>query len=222
MKLRVFLVPVFVVFAVGAATAALGQIREGTVEISPYAGYLFGGEFARGSTSLFNARVEVDDDATYGVRLGYNLTDSVEMEFQASRTKTAFVTNDDHDLFGSNGQSLGDLTIDYYMGYGTFNFGHRRAVPYITIGGGVARLDPNVPNTNARSDTRFTGSLGIGVKAFVNPHFGFRFDGRGYATSLGNRNRDDRFGCNDDFFDNCDEKEWLTNGEISAGLIFAF
>jgi hypothetical protein len=56
----------------------------------------------------------------------------------------------------------------------------------------------------------------------VNPHFGFRFDGRGYATSLGNNNRNDRFGCNNDFFDNCDSKEWLTNGEISAGLLFAF
>jgi hypothetical protein len=57
----------------------------------------------------------------------------------------------------------------------------------------------------------------------VNPHFGFRFDGRGYATSLGDRDRDDRFGC-DDFFDDCDSdrKEWLTNGEISAGLLFAF
>ena len=219
MKFRVFLA---LVFAAGMSTAAFAQVREGTVEISPYAGYLFGGEFARGSTSLFDARVEVDDDATYGVRLGFNLTDTAEMEFQASRTKTAFVTNDSHDVFGPNGQELGDLTIDYYMGYGTFNFGHRRAVPYITIGAGVARLDPNVPNTNARSDTRFTGSLGIGVKAFVNPHFGFRFDGRGYATSLGNNDRHDRFGCNNDFFDNCDSKEWLTNGEISAGLLFAF
>ena len=220
MKFRVLLV---LALAAGVSTVALGQIREGTVEISPYAGCLFGGEFARGSTSLFDVRVEADDDATYGVRLGYNMTDTVEMEFQASRTKTAFVTDDDHDLFGSNGQSLGDLTIDYYMGYGTFNFGHRRAVPYITIGAGVARLDPDVPGTNARSDTRFTGSLGIGVKAFVNPHFGFRFDGRGYATSLGNRDRNDRrFGCDNDFFDNCDENEWLTNGEISAGLLFAF
>lgn len=219
MKFRVFLA---LVLAAGVSSAALGQIREGTVEISPFAGYLFGGEFARGSTSLFDVRVEAEDDATYGVRLGYNLTDSVEMEFQGSRTKTAFVTNDDHGLFGSNGASLGDLTIDYYMGYGTFNFGHRRAVPYITIGAGVARLDPDVPGRNARRDTRFTGSLGIGVKAFVNPHFGFRFDGRGYATSLGNNDRNDRFGCNDDFFDNCDSKEWLTNGEISAGLLFAF
>jgi hypothetical protein len=220
MKFRVF--PVLV-FAVGVATAAVGQVREGTVEISPYAGYLFGGEFARGTTSLFNFSVDADDDATYGIRIGYNLTDNFEMEFQGSRTETAFISDDSDELFGSDGPEFGDLTIDYFMGYGTFNFGHRRAVPYVTLGAGVARLDPDVPGQAARRDTRFTGSLGIGVKAFVNPHFGFRFDGRGYATSLGDRDRDDRFGC-DDFFDDCDSdrKEWLTNGEISAGLLFAF
>lgn len=210
--------------AAGASAAATAQVREGTVEISPFAGYLFGGEFARGSSPLFGFEVQADDDATFGVRLGYNLTDNFEMEFQASRTETEFVTEDD-ELFDPDEQSFGDLTIDYFMGYGTFNFGRRRAVPYITVGAGVARLDPNVPGTNARKDTRFTASLGIGVKAFVNPHFGFRFDGRGYATSLGDRNDDDDFFCDDDgFFDDCDSDrtEWLTNGEISAGLVFAF
>ncbi len=218
MKFRVFLV---LVFAAGLSTAALAQVREGTVEISPFAGYLFGGEFSRGSTDLFDFRVEADDDATYGIRLGFNLTDNFEMEFQASRTESAFVSDDDDDLFGGDGDSFGDLTIDYYMGYGTFNFGHGRAVPYITVGAGVANLDPDVTGSNAQSDTRFTGSLGAGVKVFVNPHFGFRFDGRGYATSLGDDN-DDHFGCDDDFFDDCDNNDWLTNGEISGGLIFAF
>ncbi|MEO8348797.1 MAG: outer membrane beta-barrel protein [Acidobacteriota bacterium] len=221
MKFRVL---VFTLLAAGASAAATAQVREGTVEISPFAGYLFGGEFARGSSSLFGFEVQADDEATFGVRLGYNLTDNFEMEFQASRTETAFVTQDD-ELFDPDEQDFGDLTIDYFMGYGTFNFGRRRAVPYITLGAGVARLDPNVPGTNARKDTRFTASLGIGVKAFVNPHFGFRFDGRGYATSLGDRNGDDGFFCDDDgFFDDCDSNrtEWLTNGEISAGLVFAF
>jgi outer membrane beta-barrel protein len=222
MKFRVLAIALLAAAVSGAATA---QVREGTVEISPFAGYLFGGEFASGSTSLFGFEVEADDDATFGVRLGYNLTDSFEMEFQASRTETEFVTEDD-ELFDPNEESFGDLTIDYFMGYGTFNFGRRRAVPYITVGAGVARLDPDVPFRNARKDTRFTASLGIGVKAFVNPHFGFRFDGRGYATSLGDRNDDDDdFFCDDgDFFDDCDSDrtEWLTNGEISAGLVFAF
>jgi opacity protein-like surface antigen len=205
------------------ATAASAQVREGTVEISPFAGYLFGGEFARGTTSVFDFRVDVDDDATYGLRLGYNITDSFELEIQASHTGTHFVTDDD-ELFGDDSGNLGDLDIDYFLGYMTFNFGHRRAVPYVTVGAGVASLDPDIPFSDARRDTRFTGSLGIGLKAFVNPHFGLRFDGRGYATWLDNRNRDNRFSCDDnDFFDSCDnDRDWLTNGEISFGLIFAF
>ena len=211
MKFRVFLV---LVFAAGISSAALAQVREGTVEISPFAGYLFGGEFSRGSNDLFDFRVEADDDVTYGIRLGFNLTDNFEMEFQASRTESAFVYDDDV-LFGGNGNSFGDLTIDYFLGYATFNFGHGHAVPYFTIGAGVANLDPDVPGTSAQSDTRFTGSLGAGVKVFVNPHFGFRFDGRGYATSLGDNNNN--FGCDD-----CNNNDWLTNGEISGGLIFAF
>lgn len=221
MKFRVFALALLVA---GASAAASAQVREGTVEISPFAGYLFGGEFDRGSTSLFDFEVQADDDATFGVRLGYNLTENFEMEFQASRTETEFVTEDD-ELFDPDEQDFGDLTIDYFMGYGTFNFGRRRAVPYITVGAGVARLDPDVPGSRARKDTRFTASVGIGVKAFVNPHFGFRFDGRGYATSLGDRDDDDNFFCDDgDFFDDCDSDrtEWLTNGEISAGLVFAF
>jgi opacity protein-like surface antigen len=220
MKLRVC---IFVIIAAATAAATSAQVREGTVEISPFAGYLFGGEFARGTTSLFDVRVDVDDEATYGIRLGYNITDNFEIEAQASHTETAFVTDDD-ELFGDEGDDLGDLDIDYFLGYMTFNFGHRRAVPYVTVGAGVARLDPDIPFSDARRDTRFTGSLGVGVKAFVNPHFGLRFDGRGYATSLGDRDRDDRFFCDDDdFFDDCDDdREWLTNGEISFGLVFAF
>jgi outer membrane beta-barrel protein len=218
MKFRVF---VLILAAAATAAAASAQVREGTVEISPFAGYLFGGEFARGTTSLFNVKVDVDDDATYGLRIGYNLTENFQMEFQASRTDTQFVSNND-ELFGPGDENLGDLRIDYLMGYGTFNFGHRRAVPYVTLGAGVARLDPDVPGRSARRDTRFTASLGVGLKAFFNPHFGLRFDGRGYATSLPDRN-DGRFGC-DDFFRDCnnDHRDWLTNGELSGGLIFAF
>ncbi len=222
MKFRVLALALLVA---GASAAASAQVREGTFEISPFAGYLFGGEFERSSTSLFDFEVEADDDATFGLRVGYNLTDNFEMEFQASRTETEFVTEDDELFDPDDEQDFGDLTIDYFMGYGTFNFGRRRAVPYITVGAGVARLDPDVPGIRARKDTRFTASIGIGVKAFVNPHFGFRFDGRGYATSLGDRDDDDDdFFCDDDFFDDCDSdsKDWLTNGEISAGLVFAF
>jgi opacity protein-like surface antigen len=206
------------------------QLRQGTVEISPFAGYLFGGEFSRGSNALFDFDVDADDEATWGGRIGFNLTSNFQLEVQASRTDTAFVSEEGGDLFGGSDQRFADLRIDYLLGYGTFSFGRRRVVPYVTIGAGVARLDPGPredivcvqPCRNPDAETRFTASLGVGLKTFVTPHFGFRFDARGYSTSLDENDDDDDFGC-DDLFDDCNERrDWLTNGEITGGLIFAF
>lgn len=219
MKLRSVLIAFFSLALAGAAAA---QVRDRTFEISPYGGYLFGGEFSRGTTALFDFDVEAEDAATLGARLGFNVTSNFQLELQLSHTETAFVTGDDDgDLFDPDEEEeFGGLDIDYALGYMTFNFGRRRAVPYITLGAGVARLDPEIPGTS--EETRFTASLGGGVKTFFTPNFGLRFDGRGYATSLGNNNDDDGF-C-DDFFDDCDSerRDWLTNGEVSLGLLFAF
>lgn len=209
--------------AILLSPAAFAQVRQGTVEIEPFAGYLFGGQFARGTTELFNTDVDVDDHATYGLRLGYNLTSMFEAELQASRTRTSFVTpGSSGGLFGnSTSQKLGDLDIDYYLASLVFNFGHRRAVPYISIGGGAARLSPSVPNTSASREYRGTATLGAGLKVFVNPNFGLRFDGRYYATSIhGNGDRSDQ--C-DRSFDRCnDRSDWLSNGDITGGIVFAF
>lgn len=202
---------------------AWGQVvRQGTFEISPFAGYLFGGSFARGTTALFDTRVDVADHFTYGGSVGYNITSKFELEAHWSRSETSFVT-DVHDnsggLFsGSGRQRLGGLDIDYYLGYVTFNFGHERAVPYISVGAGAARLDPRVAGTSAETETRFTGSLGAGLKMFFTPNVGLRFGGRYYGTSLpdsGHRS------C-DRHFDSCENRDWLSNGDVTGGLLFAF
>lgn len=230
MKLRPF---VLALSALAFAGAAPAQVRDRTVEISPFAGYLFGGEFSRGTTALFDFDVNADDAPTYGARLGFNLSSTFQLELQVSHTETAFVTgnDDDGELFGGDGEEeFGDLDIDYALGYMTFNFGHRRVVPYITLGAGVARLDPHItimcvtaPCPQPDEETRFTASLGGGIKTFFTPNFGLRFDGRGYATSLKDDDGDD----DDDFCgfsDDCDSnnRDWLTNGEVSLGLVFAF
>lgn len=222
MKVRISAFVLLVLLLAGVCPA---QVRRGTVEISPFAGYLFGGRFPRGTTALFDFPVDVKDHATYGARLGYNVTSKFEVEAQFSRTETAFVNPSRQQLFGSTStQRLGDLRIDYLLAYGIYNFGHRRVVPYITVGAGAARLDPDrvvcardlCPEP--QRENRFTASIGGGLKTFVTPHFGFRFDGRYYATSLPNSRRDR---C-DRRFDNCDNRDWLSNGDVTGGLIFAF
>jgi opacity protein-like surface antigen len=213
MKLRILCMAV----AAFLATSALfAQVREGTVEIEPFAGYLWGGRFAHGTTELFTSTVDVDDHATYGGRIGFNATQVFELEFQYSRTDTAFVTGNGGGVFGPGPAKLGDLKIEYFLGYATFNFGHSRVVPFFTVGAGAAHLTPTVEGANPAASTRFTASLGGGVKVFVTPHFGFRFDGRAYTTSLGTTNHSscDRWGCTN--------SSWLTNGEASGGILFAF
>src|SRR6266508_619644 len=166
----------FILFSVLFAPVCLAQVRSGTVEISPFAGYLFGGRFPAGSNGLFTSKVDVEDHATYGGRIGWNITSLFEVEGQFSRTETHFVSPGRDVLFGSSGSRLGDLTIDYALGYMTFNFGRRRVVPYVTLGMGAARLDPDVckvrqqPCANPDPDWRYSASAGGGIKAFFTPH----------------------------------------------------
>ena len=215
MRTKIIALALLTLAPILGAGRAHAQIRSNTIEISPFYGRLFGGEFARGSNSLFTEKVDVDDANTYGLRVGYNATEMFEFEVQASRTDTHFVSHESGDVFGAGGERLGDLRIDYLLGYGTFNFGHRRVLPYVTIGAGVGRLQPSHTATASHDSTRFTGSLGAGLKFFATPNFGIRVDGRGYSTYL---NRDDTCGHHD----RCDDRHYLTNGEVSGGLIFSF
>jgi len=192
-------------------------------EISPFGGYLFGGHFDRGSNSLFTTDVDVDDQATYGARFGYLFNRYFELEFQYSRTESHFVTHNGDQLFGPDAQPLGKLNIDYFLGYMTFNFGHNpHVIPYITLGAGAANLDPTVAGRNASSETKFTASLGGGLRTMFTPHFGLRFDGRLYTTLLDNGDNNNS-GCNNNR-NNCHDhnNNWLTNGDVTGGLVVSF
>lgn len=226
------LVSVLFLFALLTARVSFAQVRSGTVEISPFAGYLFGGRFqGDGTLAIYDSSVDVEDHATYGARLGWNVTSKVELEAQVSRTETALVNPGRRVILGTSRGRLGDLTIDYLLGYGTFNFGHGRAVPYVTLGMGAARLDADVcrgvaeigenpPCANPDRDARFTASVGTGVKIFATPHIGFRLDGRYYGTLL---HRDRGVSCDHGRCDdNRDNRNWLSNGDLTGGLVFAF
>jgi hypothetical protein len=178
-KFRRVLLPLS--FLLMFASVCSAQIRSGTVEISLFGGYLFGGDFPAGTNALFTGKVDVEDHATYGGRIGWNINSLFEVEGQFSRADTHFVSSGNDTLFGSAGTRLGDLTIDYYMGYMTFNFGHSRVVPFVSLGMGAARLDADICSTP--SPLNPTGLALHGQHRRRNqdlytPHFGLRFDGR--------------------------------------------
>ena len=209
-------------FVVAAALAFAGtasaQLRAGTVEINGFAGYLFGGGLGHGPADAnFNYpyHVDIGDDLNYGGRIGYNFNSVFETEFEYARTETNFVANPDHSNLPN--VDFGNLTLQYFMGYLTFNFGHGRLVPYFTIGGGVADFDTTVPGfLGSRSKSRGTAAIGGGVKYFFNPHFGIRGDGRLYSSYLGS----ETVLCG--YYYTCTQTNWVTNFVMNGGFVIAF
>ncbi len=214
MKIRI-LVIAFASIIAGAASAT-AQLRRDTVEINPFAGYLFGGQFGRTFDDDFDrhSRLQVDDEAVYGGRLGFNITSLFEIEFEYAQSETELVFEGRDDFAPDD--RIGDLRFQYFMGYATFNFGRGRAVPYFTIGSGAAHIRPRISGVPTDSDTRYTAGIGGGVKYFFNPHFALRFDGRAYSSYLG----DSQVICGPS--NACTESNWVTNGVANGGIILAF
>jgi Outer membrane protein beta-barrel domain len=214
-----------------SASLAGAQVRSGTWEITPFYGYLWGGSFPSGSNALFLNQVDVADHGVYGIGVGYNLTSVWEFETRWARAETHFEPTHSDQVFGGTATNLGNLTIDYIMGYSTFNFGHGRFVPYITMGLGAALLNPgprlDLPDfacpgancANPPTSTRFTGSIGTGLKIFVNKNFGFLMDGRFYDTYLSSGSCT-TFGNGTHCHNN--GSNWLLNWETTGGLVIAF
>lgn len=206
-----------------AATAA-AQVRKGAFEISPFAGYIFGGDYLENDGPDFGRDVEADDAASYGLRLGYNVTRHFGLELQVSRTDSELLRDESDDRFGEGfGDSLGDLTLDYGLASFVWHIGSGRVAPYLTLGGGVTKIEAEAGNGSGdvEDEFRLTGSIGLGAKAYITKAIGLRFEGRGYGTSLP---RDGVVGSCNPSFDSCSDtsRDWLINGEVSGGLVLAF
>ncbi len=205
-----------------AARPAQAQDRTGTVEITPFGGGYFGGRLYAGSNSIFADDVDVRDAGTYGIRVGVNANRWLGIEAGFSKARGDIESVGGSSLFGS-GVKLGELDVQHYELNMLFNMGRRRVIPYITLGAGVTRFDARVPDVDTSADTRFTANFGAGVKAFFDPHFGLRFDGRYRAAYVNDQNCNSDFSfCSDDHHHHNHDNRWYGSGELTGGVIFAF
>jgi hypothetical protein len=178
-------------------------------ELTPFVGYRLDGSIDSSSDLGFNTDVQVDESSVYGATFDIPLSPSWQLEILANRQSTSFSVDDG---LLNPARKLGDVDIDYYQAGFLFQWGRGQVNPFLVATAGIARIDPQFPELDVES--YFAATLGGGVKVFVTPNVGFRFEARGYWVNL-QTNFDNRY-------DRYDSEGDLVQGEASAGLILSF
>jgi len=173
MKFMRHLAPVATLLALLAA--APGALAEGVrFELTPFAGYRLGGGFdAESEDGTTTRSVDVEDGGAWGVDVGIYARPDAFYEFLYS-TQTTGLDSRDAAL------ARVDVTTEYYQFGGTAFFpGEQWVVPYVTMTIGATRFSAD---GGYGSDTKFSGSLGGGLRLPFSEHVAGTLGVRGYLT----------------------------------------
>jgi hypothetical protein len=193
---------------VGLCVPASGQSAP-RIEVSPTIGYLWGGELW--SSDEFH--LSVGDHLDYGVRAGWMADPHWEFEFDWTRVQTKLVFQTPVP------RAPVPLDIDYVGPRVVYHFCTGTFRPYIASGLGAA-----IFNDESGTNSYFTGTLAVGLKAFVTPNLGARIEARGFGSGVGDPPLG--FPCTTVSGDPAETTscghEWILNGDVTAGLVVAF
>lgn len=123
-------------------------------------------------TTTFGETIKPEETTTIGFILGVDKNPTTQYEFLFSSQDTRLtISTLTPTTFG--------LTIDYYHFGGTTVYKSGRLRPFVSGGLGVTHLNPD---GNLSSETRFSLSLGGGIKVPLSHQVDLRFEGRGFGT----------------------------------------
>lgn len=152
-------------------------------EVTPFAGYRMGGSFEQQETASSPARdVDLDDGGSWGVDLGLYRDGSSFYELLYSSQSTSMDSSDP-------ALSRVDVQTDYYHFGGTLLFADEEwMVPYLSLTAGATRFSAD----DYDSETKFSASLGGGLRLPFNDRVAATMGVRGYLTFV---NSDTNFLC---------------------------
>ena len=188
--------------AAGAASRA--------VEITPFYGYRFGGEFEDAETG---ESYDFDESPAWGGMLDLRLSDLTQIELYYSHQETELQSGDG--LFDAD--RLFDLDVDYYHLGGTYILTTGTWQPFVVGTVGATHLSPDASGTD--SLTRFSLVLGGGLRFFPTEHVGLYLAGRGLFTFV---DSDTAIRVDNGEATVRVHSDGLTQAELQAGLILAF
>jgi opacity protein-like surface antigen len=201
------------IFAMVAVLATLSWAQ--SIELMPFAGYRTAGGF--NVDALAHSRFTVKDGLAFGLTLGIMLSPVTQVEFMWSQTNSQLTGTLIQPAMGQ--EELFDLRTSQFH----VNFIYliprydSRVVPYVLAGLGLTYADPK---GQSGGETRFSWSLGGGIRIMASDRVGLRFQGKWNPTYI---NTSSAVWC--DWWGLCyafPVSQYMSQGEFTGGIFFRF
>jgi opacity protein-like surface antigen len=180
--------------------------RSQSVQISPFAGYAFGGSVR--DTALGDSRF-FESALAYGGALNFRISESWRFEILYSRQPTR--------LEGGLGAPF-DVTIERYLaGFQEEKGPDERVRWFGSVWAGATRFVPGRDGYD--SETKFGAGVGLGVKTFFADNVGLRLEARGFWTYV---KGEGGMACVNGSCLFAFSGSGMGQGDVSGGLILAF
>jgi len=142
-------------------------------EITPFAGYRFGGRL-----EVLLGRLVMSDAPVFGGVLGYRVSPDALVEFTYVQENTDFVFEP---IASGDNIFVTDLTVhSFYLG-GVYEHGLSNVRPYVGMSLGMSRFDPELDG--AESDTRFSFHFMGGLRTDFSQAVGLKWGVRGIFST---------------------------------------
>jgi opacity protein-like surface antigen len=202
--------------AVTPIQAQIVEVSDKRFEITPYAGYQWGGSLDTDLGGVASdGSLNLKDSFAWGVIMSFLAYDNgaVELTYHRQDTDVEFRT------LGAAPTPLGGFAMNYLQVGGRQQFGNGALKPFASISLGIALLDPK--QDGLETATRFSWSFGGGAQyMFASGRVGLRTDLKMWMTPVPSGEYQtwcDFYGC---FVS--EGTSWVNQGQVSGGLVFAF
>jgi hypothetical protein len=157
----------------GAGPTTAQEAPPPRFELTPYAGYRFGGEFA---AETGDAEYEIHEGDAQGLIFNIKARESgTQWEILYGRQQTEVETQ-----ASFVGGPLLPIDIDYVHFGGTYLFDRGTTRPFVALTVGLTRFEPSL--SDPEPENFFSGSLGGGVHLRATQRVGVRLEARVFAT----------------------------------------
>jgi opacity protein-like surface antigen len=203
--------------AAAPVEAQLQEVSYKRFEITPFAGYQWGGSFdTQGSATVPAGTLRLKDSFAWGAILSVlaSAGSAVELTYLRQDTDIEFDS-----LVGGN-RDLGGFAVNYIQIGGRQEFGRGGPLrPFINGSLGIGIFDPKEGDLG--SSTRFSWSIGGGAKyMFASETAGIRTDIRLWGTPVPSG----EIGVWCGFYAcvAAEGTEWVTQGQLTGGIVLLF